>query len=244
MSEPQENRKKNMQKALKLLFPGASLWDDKFSGSDLADTLDGYAVQFARAVESSLTVQNMYIPQKTTFLDELDFIFFQSNDGLTEDERRGRFDARMRMLIQSKNRRQLMELVLHASGFSGAVVRTLGWYGTNESPYDFFPDTGFAFYGAEDAIYNDDNAIFGNTEVFGNAFLITNGGTIEWAVPPEEAPIQLEQNPDFWGNYLVVEAAANQKLEVAERLQKTLFDLLYILKPGDFHIILNAEFTE
>lgn len=131
MIEPQEHRKKNMQKALKLLFPGASLWEDKFTGGDLATTLDGYAVQFARAVESSLNVQNLYVPQKTEFLDELDFIFFQSNDGLTEDERRGRFDARMRMLIQSKNRRQLMELVLHASGFDGAVVRNLGWYGVN-----------------------------------------------------------------------------------------------------------------
>ncbi len=99
------------------------------------------------------------------------------------------------------------------------------------------------YYGADEAIYNDDEMIYNNTQVVGNALLLTNGGSINYYSDGNEAVVKLEQNPDYWGSYFVIESEDQAILEVPESLKETFFDLLYTLKPGDMHGILRVEFT-
>jgi hypothetical protein len=228
----------------KMMFPdGGNIWEEKNNGGDLEKKIDGFSGQFKRDADQITNFYNMMDPSKTVFLDEWDQEFDNAIGALTDPERRGRFDARMRMLFFTKSRLADMEETLRLSGFDDVSIRTLGWFGLNESPYDFYPDSGFAFWGADEAIYGADDFIYNNSEVTGNAFLITNGGSTEYVAGGPDAIIQLEQNPDYWGAYFVIEEDGQGVLSIPERLRETFFDLLYLLKPAQMHGILRAEFT-
>jgi hypothetical protein len=232
-----------IQRAFKLVFPKGWIWKDKTNGGDLEKKIDGFSGQFARDGDQLSSLAEAMSPDYTDFLPEWDEEFFQAPGDLTEEERRSRFSSRINLFFNTESRLETMEDIFHNSGFPGLVIRTLGWYGVNESPYDFFPDTGFGFYGADEAIYGATDMIYNNTQVVGNAILVTNGGSIEYALSGPNAIVQLQQDSDFWGAYFVIEGAAGATYEIDERLKETFFDILYILKPVRLHGILNVKFV-
>lgn len=233
-----------VQKCLKLLFPNGYIWADKANGGDLETTLNGYAWEFKRVLDTAESISKFFLPYATAFFQELEFMFALPPENISTVDRQGRIDGRFRMLFAPKGRLALYETVLHSAGFSGAVVRTLGSYGTAESPFDFFTGTGFAFYGNEEAIFGDEESIFNNTGTpVGDAYLLTNGRSAHYFEDPENAFVSLEQNSNYWPSYLVVEGPSNTKLSVPMSNRETFFDSVYGWKPADMHVILNIEFA-
>lgn len=226
---------------LKALYPdGGNIWRGKLSG-DLSDTIEGMSVSFFRDAQNIEKIRDALRPDKTVFVDELDDEFVNMAGDLTEAERRGRIRQRFEMMFSSESRIALIQDTLAASGFPDVVVRTLGWYGAPESPYKFFPNSGSARWGA--IRWGQNIFRWGATEIVGNAYLMINGGSIEYVEDPAVAPLQIEPEYEYWTEYLVVEGEAESILNIPIGRKEVFFELLYMLKPGHNHIILNAQFT-
>lgn len=235
---------KRVEKCLKLLLPDGSLWWDKLNGGDLETTVDGYAGEFKRILDNAITVSTFWLPYVTSYLGELEFLLGLPNEDLTEEERQDRAEGRMQLLFTEKGRLYVYENIMRTAGFDDTVVRTLGYYGTVESPYDYFAGTGFAYYGNLGTEYGNEESIYNNTGVGGDSYLITNGGSINYFENPDNALIELEQNPEYWPFYLVVEGPDKATLDVPRRRLDTFFDLVYSWKPADMHVILNVNFFD
>jgi len=233
---------KKIQRAFKLIFPSGWIWADKNNGSFFEKEINGMSKQFNRDFEKVENLSESLSPHNTKFLNEWDREFFNIKGDLTESEQRGRLDGRWDMMFFNKSRTVNIESTLRLAGIDSAIVRTLGSGGSNESPYDFFPASGFSFFGASSANFGATDMKFGNTGVVGNALLLTNGGSIEYTVDDMDALVELQQNPHFWGAYFVVEGESNTVLEIPERLRETFFDILFLLKPAQMHGILNVKF--
>jgi len=226
----------------KLVYPdGGNIWIEKFKG-DLSETLDGYSVQFFRDYEQIKKLQYSLSPDRTELLDENDAEFQNPTGVLTDEQRRGRLKARWRLLFAGENRIATMEDVLHVSGFPDAKVRTLGWYSSAESPFDFFPNAATSMWGSGTQ-WGAPPFIWGKIAIAENDFLLTNGGSVQYVDPAFEALAKLEEDPDFWADYIIVEKDDRTRLQIDNELRETFFDLLYLLKPVDSHIILRAEFV-
>lgn len=232
-----------VKRSLKLFFPNGDIWKDKENGGELEKTLDGFAKEFGRIFYKIYNLQYALLPQHTEYLDELDDEFFSANSSLTEQQRRDRLDMRWKLFFESKNRIALMEEVFHVSGYPTVKIRTLGSNGINESPFDFFDTSGLAYWGNEELIWGRDDFIYGQTETGGGALLITNGGSINYYEDGIEALVQLEQDSDYWLMYLIVEDESGDELEIAETLKENFFDLLYLMKPAEMHLIVRASFV-
>lgn len=233
-----------VERCLKLLLPEGYLWWDKANGGDMESTVDGFAGEYKRIIDNAKRLAYFYMPYITDWLSELEYVLGLPAEDLTETERRERADSRMQLLFTDKGRLQLYETIMQTAGFGDVVVRTLGAYGVAESPYDFFTNIGSAFFGQEGTEFGNLDSIYNNTEVGGGAYLVTNGGSINYFEDPDNALVRLEQNPEYWPYYLVVEGPEGAQLQVPRRRFETFFDLIYIWKPADMHVILNVEFTD
>lgn len=234
------------KKAFQALLPGGSLngpWDDKYNNADLEKYIDGMSRQFERDKKMANKVRNALDPYKTEFLDELDTEFFSASGDLTDDERRGRIDGRWQMMVETKLRLELMERIVHLAGFSDVRFRTLGWNGVPETPFDFFSSVGLAFYGNNEAIYGSNDMIFGSVSASGGAYLITNGGSVQYADSGARAVAKLKSENWYYGAYFVCESNIGDPLIIPGRLYETFWDLLYLVKPAKMHGILRAVFT-
>lgn len=226
---------------MKLVYPdGGDMWIQKFTG-DLSDTIDGYSVNFHRDYEQIKKLQYALSPDRTEFLDENDAEFSNATGDLTDEQRRGRLKARWKLMFTGKSRIYSMEEILHVSGFSDAKIRTLGWHGEPETPYTFFPGSLTARWGRPR--WGETGFRWGRIAIGENDFLLTNGGSVEYVNPDAEAIARLQDDPNYWADYIVVESDDRTRLEIDSELRETFFDLLYMIKPTDSHIILRAEFT-
>lgn len=218
-------------------------WDDKYNGADLEKFIDGISEQYGRDLSTVNKLRYALDPYKTEFLDELDFEFFNASGELTEAERRGRIDGRFQLMVETKLRLDVMENIFHLAGFSDVRFRTLGWDGVAETPFDFFETVGQAFYGANPAIYGDNNTIFGATSSVGGAYLVTNGGSIDYADQGYKAFVQLRSENWYHGAYFICESNIGDPLVIPQRLYETFWDLLFLVKPAKMHGILRAVFV-
>jgi hypothetical protein len=230
-----------IRRLFKLLLPSGGFWIEKWWG-ELGKTVDGFAGEFWRNYQRIEKIRDIFIPAKSDFIPELEKEFFTAIGDLTTEERRGQIYARFQLIVENKTRIEAMQDILRASGFDGVVIRTLGSNGTNESPYDFFSDTGIAYWGAEEAIWGSEEFLYGATQVAGESELITNGGSIEYSTSGSGAIIELEPNPDYWGGYFIIEGQAGAKIDVPIGQRDVFFDLLYLLKPSKMHGILRANY--
>jgi hypothetical protein len=235
-----------VKRCMQLLLPDGHLWDEKIEGSDsdLLDTSNGASHEYYRILDSAEKLTQFFLPYVTGFLAELEKLLGLPNEQLSTTERQGRVNGRMALLFAKKGRLQLYEYIMRTAAFGDVVVRTLGSNGTAESPFDFFESGGLAFYGNDEMLYGKDEAIYNNANLAGDAYLVTNGGSVNYFEDPETAIIKLENLPGYWPFYLVVEGPNGTKLQVPRRRLETFFDLVYLWKPGDMHVILNVEFTD
>lgn len=235
-----------VKKCFKLLIPDGWLWWDKLNGGDLESTANGFAIEYSRVLDAAKRLEAFFLPYLTAWIPELEKLLDLPNENLTDEERQGRVDSRMQLLFAEKGRFALYESIMATAGFGDVVVRNLGAYGVAESPYDFFKGVGLAFYDGASAVYNGEGIEYNNTGVEGSAYLVTNGGSVNLFDDPDTAVVNLEQNPLYWVDYIVVEGptAAEATLQVPRSKIESFFDLVYLWKPGDAHVILNVEFTE
>lgn len=217
-------------------------WSDKYNGADLEKYIEGLSGQWTRDLENVNRIRYALDPYKTDALDELDFEFFNAPGELTETERRGRIDGRFQLMVETKLRLEIMERIFSLAGFTGVTFRTLGWNGVSETPQGFFGDVGQAFYGNKESAYGAKGMVYGATRATGDAYLITNGGSVVYAQNGAQAIVDLKTESWYYGAYFVCEGPSGTVLQIQQRLYETFWDLLYLVKPAKMHGILRAEF--
>lgn len=236
-----------MKKVLQAILPNGNTpggpWDDKYNGADLEKFITGLSGQYERDRATVNKLKYILDPAKTTFITELESEFLLPDGDLTESERRGRIDGRFQLMAETKLRKSIMEFVFELSGFTGVTFRTLGWNGVHETPFDFFDDTGSAYYGNNDTAYGANEMIYGAVTAVGGAFLITNGGSVEFAEQGYNAILKLHSEDWYHGSYFVVEDPNGDFLQIPQRLYDTFWDLLFLVKPAGMHGILRAVFV-